>query len=390
MKFFANQKGATAILIVVIVVIALIFAAIGYFAGNYYPTLSTGQSENIENANLPDVNENINASDDEPKVELLLDTPVDNFVIKDDKIFSVKGVGPKGAKIVAMIRNQGQSTTERAEQQMLSSEEQFSFNINIDHLLPDGVILHLEARSIEGKLLTEKDIMGTKMELSIVKKIEWADYINTNYNYKLKYPKDFSLQIVDSRDGSETSIGYNSIFWSKENYKDYIVEGYEVLKPGIYSLSVNYRDKTLQEYLDKHDLIKQEKIKVGGIEADKYVFKEPFGNWARIFVKNGDDMYGINFFENDDEQKEISKEFIESFEFIKEEVVEEEEEADEITQEEACSAEGGSWKEFSSGCGDHCINQRSEEPMDCIQVFTYSCNCSNGCWNVETMKCEPI
>jgi hypothetical protein len=219
---------------------------------------------------------------------------------------------------VATLRNINESTTEWVEQQMAENADQFSFTISTEHLIAGPVRLHLEARDIEGKLLTEKDLMGAREGVETAQEIEWQEYVNTNHGYKLQYPKDFSLRVVDSRDGSETPLGYKSILWSKENFQDYLIPESEGLKPGIYFLAVEYQDKTFTDLTravasGDWKITQQEKMTVAGLLADKYYLETSFGPLIKVYVQKGEIVYGITLAEADDEQKEISNKFLESF-----------------------------------------------------------------------------
>jgi len=313
MNFYNSQKGVSIPAIIIFVVLGLVLLAGGYLAGHYLPIFNVGD-ELIE-----DVNTNVALVDEEPGIEevvpeILLDNPVDNFVLRGEKVLVIEGQGPAGAKMVATIRNSDQSTTEWAEQQMIEGERDFSFTISVEHILPGAVRLQLRARDIEGKLLVEKDVMGEREEVDIEEEEEWSIYENTNYGYSLLYPKDFTLQVVDSRDGSENPIGYRSVFWSRDNFKDYLIPESDGMKEGIFYLAVEYRDKS-QAYIDHETVVKAENIKVNGYSGAKYYLETSFGDLIKVYVKTSEGTYGITLAEKDDEQKEVSKKFLESIEF---------------------------------------------------------------------------
>ncbi len=53
------------------------------------------------------------------------------------------------------------------------------------------------------------------------------------------------------------------------------------------------------------------------------------------------------------------------------------------SEQQACAAAGGTWREFSDGCADLC-NRGSA----CTQAFTTSCDCPNGCWDATSKTCK--
>ena len=58
-----------------------------------------------------------------------------------------------------------------------------------------------------------------------------------------------------------------------------------------------------------------------------------------------------------------------------------------LNEQEACSEQGGEWKEFSKGCVDSCAKARNPGDIVCTQAFTYGCDCGpDRCWT--GVKCE--
>lgn len=62
---------------------------------------------------------------------------------------------------------------------------------------------------------------------------------------------------------------------------------------------------------------------------------------------------------------------------------------EELSDDEICIEEGGTWTYFGDTCGDSCTRARATEPVICGQAFTWGCNCGpEMCWNGES--CELI
>ncbi|MBU2229560.1 hypothetical protein KJ810_04090 [Patescibacteria group bacterium] len=145
----------------------------------------------------------------------------------------------------------------------------------------------------------------------------WETYTNQTQGWSIQYPSNALIVRTDTTTGAEDENGWQTSFWNRADYMDFMPLASEGYPDDIYAVGVTYQSDDSNSVLEAPEvsLISSEEITVDGVIGTKEIFEGPYGQWTSVYLKNNGVQYRITLPDKNTEQLAYGSELLETFQF---------------------------------------------------------------------------